>query len=576
MDNQTVAKILRQTADLLEIMEANSFRIKAYRQAAQSIESLATDIYQIYQKDKLKEISGVGVGIEKYIKELIKTGTCWEFEKFKKQIPLSVLELLKIEGLGPKKVKFLYHKFKITSLIKLENLLKSHFLLKENGWGEKSEQNILKSIFLYKKFNQRFLLGEIYPLAQEIIKELKKSKFVDQIEICGSLRRQKETVGDIDILITSSKPRQAIKLFTTLQNVKRILAQGATKVQVVLKQGIGADLRVVKPESFGAAIHYFTGSKNHNIKIRWLGMKRNLRINEYGVYRIEKNNRKIKIGGEFEKDIFKAVGLPWINPELRENQGEIEAAQKKQLPNLIQIKDIKGDCHLHTVWSDGKENILEMAKKAKELGYQYLAVTDHASFIKVANGLDIKRTIEYLKAVKKADKKINGIKILAGIEVDIKKNGDLYLPNQVLKKFDLVIGAIHSGFKTEKEVMTKRIIKAMQNRYLDVLAHPSGRLINKREPYQFDFNQILEQAKKTKTILEINSSYQRLDLNANQARLAKEKGVKMIISTDAHNTGSLEMMKFGIANARRGWLEKKDIINTKSLKDFLKQLKRNK
>ena len=582
MNNKEIARILQQTADMLEITgDGNEFRIRAYRQVAQTIENLARDINQIYKKGKLEKIPGVGKGLSKYIKELIETGTCRGFKELKKQVPLSVVKLLEIEGLGPKKVKLFYKKFGVTSISKLEKLIRSHRLLKLKGWEQKSEKNILKAINLYKRFSQWFLLGEVYFLAQDILKQLKESKLVNKVEVCGSIRRWKETVGDLDILATSNKSEKAIQFFTTLEYVKQIIAKGSTKAQVILKQGIGADLRVVKPQSFGAAVHYFTGSKAHNIHIRRLGMEKGLKINEYGVYTRPSFSLKnlggqkfIRIGGQKETEIFKTIGLPWIAPELRENQGEIEAAKSGKLPKLITLKHIRGDCHLHTNWSDGYKSILKMAQAAKEIGYEYIAITDHASPISVTNGLDAERTLKYIKAVKNADKKIRGIKILVGIEVDIKKDGTLFLSDEILKKLDVVVAATHSALRMPKKEMTQRIIKAMENPYVHIIAHPTNRLLNKREPSQINFNQIIEKAKQTKTILEINAFWRRLDLNANQARLAKDKGVKMAISTDAHHPDYLEKtMPFGVAQARRGWLEKKDVVNTLPLKNFLNFLK---
>ena len=574
MDNKKVSKILYQTADILQIKDANLFRINAYRRVAQTIENLAEDINLIAEKGELEKIPGIGKGIAHYIQDLLETGTCHGFEELKKEVPLTVLDLLNIEGLGPKKVKFLFQKFNINSLYKLQKLLKSHKLLKLDGWGEKSEKNLLKSINFYKRYNQRFLLGETYPLAQEILEEIKQSGLVNRAEICGSIRRWKETVGDLDILATSKKPEKAIEFFTKLKQVKRILAKGKTKAQVILEQGIGADLRVVEPKSFGAAIHYFTGSKAHNIRVRRLGMQKNLRINEYGVFK-KSGKKLIRIGGAFEKDVFKAVNLPLIAPELREDLGEIEAGLNKKLPHLISLKDIRGDCHIHTNWSDGYKSILKMAQASKERGYEYIAITDHGTPIKVAHGLSLKRMSWYIKAIKAADKKIKGIKILTGIEVDIKKDGTLFLPDEILKKLDVVVAANHSALHMPKKEMTQRIIKAMENPYVHIIAHPTNRLINKREPSQINFNQILKKAKETKTILEINSFYRRLDINSAQARLAKQNKVKMIISTDAHHNDYLEVMKFGVAQARRGWLEKKDVVNTLPLKNFLKSLKNN-
>jgi len=573
MDNKKVSKILYQTADILQIKDANLFRINAYRRVAQTIENLAEDINLIAEKGELEKIPGIGKGIAHYIQDLLETGTCHGFEELKKEVPLTVLDLLNIEGLGPKKVKFLFQKFNINSLYKLQKLLKSHKLLKLDGWGEKSEKNLLKSINFYKRYNQRFLLGETYPLAQEILEEIKQSGLVNRAEICGSIRRWKETVGDLDILATSKKPEKAIEFFTKLKQVKRILAKGKTKAQVILEQGIGADLRVVEPKSFGAAIHYFTGSKAHNIRVRRLGMQKNLRINEYGVFK-KSGKKLIRIGGAFEKDVFKAVNLPLIAPELREDLGEIEAGLNKKLPHLISLKDIRGDCHIHTNWSDGYKSILKMAQASKERGYEYIAITDHGTPIKVAHGLSLKRMSWYIKAIKAADKKIKGIKILTGIEVDIKKDGTLFLPDEILKKLDVVVAANHSALHMPKKEMTQRIIKAMENPYVHIIAHPTNRLINKREPSQINFNQILKKAKETKTILEINSFYRRLDINSAQARLAKQNKVKMIISTDAHHNDYLKVMKFGVAQARRGWLEKKDVVNTLPLKNFLKALKK--
>ncbi len=573
MDNKKVSQILYQTADILQIKDANLFRINAYRRVGQTVENLAEDINLIAERGELEKIPGIGKGIAHYIQDLLETGTCHGFEELKKQVPLTVLDLLNIEGLGPKKVKFLFQKFDINSLYKLQRLLKSHKLLEIEGWGEKTEKNLLKSINLYKRYKQRFLLGEIYPLAQEILEELKQSGLVNRTEVCGSIRRWRGTVGDLDILATSKKPEKAIEFFTKLKHVKRILAKGSTKVQVILEQGVGADLRVVEPKSFGAAVHYFTGSKAHNIRVRRLGMQKNLRINEYGVFK-KSGKKLIRIGGAFEKDVFKAVNLPLIAPELREDQGEIEAGQSKKLPRLISLKDIRGDCHLHSNWSDGYKSILKMAQASKEIGYEYIAITDHATPMRVANGLRAKRMPGYIKAIKNADKKIRGIKILAGIEVDIKKDGTLFLSNEILKKLDVVVGATHSALRMPKKEMTQRIMKAMENPYVHIIAHPSNRLINKREPSQINFNQIIKKAKETKTVLEINAFYRRLDLNPSQARLAKQNGVKMIISTDAHHNDYLDVMKFGVAQARRGWLEKKDVVNTLPLNAFLKSLKK--
>ncbi len=570
MNNIEVAHFLSQIADILEITGANQFRVIAYRRSSQVIETLSKDINQIYQQNALEQIPGVGKGIADIIKDLIETGKCKELEKLKKRIPLSVLEFLKIEGLGPKKVKLFYQKFGVKTIPQLGRLVKSHKLLKLKGWKEKSEENILRGLALYKRFSRRFTLGEAYFLSQDILKRLKQSKFVDWVEVCGSIRRAKEIVGDLDILVTSKTPQKAIDFFTQLPMVQKVLAKGPTKANVVIKDGPEADLRVVKPESLGAALHYFTGSKAHNIRIRRLGMEKGLRINEYGIYKVK---GLIRVGGRREEEVFKAVGLSWIPPEIREDEGEIEAAKQDKLPKLINLKQIQGDLHIHTDWSDGTDSILQIAEAARKRGYKYIAITDHASPIGVTNGLDSKNILDYIKDIKRVNQKMKGIRILAGAEVDIQKNGQLYLPDKILKKLDLVIGAVHSGFHLPKNEMTQKIIKALKNPYLHILAHPTGRLINKREPYEVDMEEILKTAKNTGTIMEVNSFWTRLDLNANQSRLAKIRGVKIAISTDAHRANQLGMLQFGVATARRGWIEKEDVVNALPLEKLLRVLR---
>jgi len=594
MDNLEIANILNQIADLMDIKGENKFKIGAYRKAARAIEELSENINEIYLKDKLKEIPGVGESIEKDIKELIKKRTCQRLKNLKEKIPVKLSELMKIEGLGPKKVAFLYKKFKITTIPQLEKLIGSLKLRKLFGWGEKSEQNILEGIKLYKRFKERFPLGQIYPYAISLKEKLKKSPFVLQIEICGSFRRRKETIGDLDILVTSKNPKKIIDFFVNLPEIQKVNAKGTTKVNVLLKHGPETDLRVVKPESFGAALHYFTGSKTHNIQIRKMGMERGLRINEYGVFKIKnqkstlrqssglilnkaeasKIKNLLRIGGREEEDVFKAVGLPWIPPEIRENEGEIEAAQKNNLPKLIKEKDIKGDLHIHSDWSDGENSLLEIAKACQKRGYQYIAITDHSSPLGITNSLSPSRILKQIKTIKEINKKLRNFYILSGIEVDINKDGSIFLPDKILEKFDLVVAGVHSSFRLPKEQITKRVIRAMQNLNIDILAHPTGQLINEREPYLIDFEAVIKEAQKTKTILEINAFWSRLDLNALNARKAKENGVKLAISTDSHSLNHLDFITFGVDTARRGWIEKKNVINTLPLNELLKFLKR--
>jgi DNA polymerase (family 10) len=572
MDNIEISKILNEVADILEIKGEDQFRIGAYRRAAQVIEALPKDINEIYQEGKLEEIPGVGKSLAQHIKDLIEKGKCQDFENLKKKIPSGLIELMKIEGLGPKRVKFLYDKFHVSSISSLKKLIGSHRLLKERGWGKKSEQNILRGIQLYEKFSQRFLLGEVYFLTKNILKKLKNCPEVEQAEICGSLRRMKETIGDLDFLATAKNPKKVIDYFCQLPEIKEVRAKGSTKANVLLKHGPEADLRVVKPESFGAALHYFTGSKSHNIAIRRIGMERGLRINEYGIYKY-RGKKLIRIGGKTEEEIFKAVGLPWIPPEIRENLGEIEAAQQNKLPKLIEEGDIRGDLHIHSYWSDGANSILEIAQASKKRGYQYIAITDHTPTIGITNGLTPARVLKQIQEIKAVNKKLRGIKVLSGIEVDIRKDGSLDLPDKILEKLDIVVASIHTAFRLPKNEMTKRLIRAMQNKNIDIIAHPTGRKINEREPFDLDLEAVMQEARRTNTILEINSFWNRLDLNDINSRLAKERGVKVVISTDAHNILELENIRFGVATAKRGWLEKNDIVNTLPLNQLLKVLK---
>jgi DNA polymerase (family 10) len=433
--------------------------------------------------------------------------------------------------------------------------------------GAKKEENILKGIKLKKRIKGRFLLAEALKFVEPIVEALKKSKDVDQILPAGSLRRYKETVGDVDILITSKKPERIMDTFTSLPQVDRILAKGPTKSSVILKNGIQADVRVVDPSSFGAAAHYFTGSKQHNIQIRTLAVKQGLKISEYGIFKGKK-----KIGGKEEIDVFKAVELPFIPPELREGTGEIEAAQKGKLPKLIELKDIRGDLQMHSKWSDGNNTIEEMAKYGKKLGYEYIAMTDHSKAVRVAGGMNEKEVLKQIKEIDKINSKLKGIKVLKGIEVDILADGSMDLSDSVLKELDVVVAAVHSRFKMPKDEMTKRIIKAFKNKYVNILSHPTGRIIGRRDPYEVDMEEIIKAAADTGTFLEINAYPERLDIDDIHCRRAKENGVLISIDTDSHFDSQLENIKFGVAVARRGWLEKKDVINTLPLDKLLGKL----
>jgi len=570
LKNLELSRIFEQIARILKIKGENPFKIRAYEKITLVLENLPIDIETIYHQGGLSNIPGVGAGIAKKIEEFLTTGKLEYYEKLKETIPSGVIELLDISEVGPKTAKLLYEELGVDNIEKLEKAVKGHQIKDLPGMGEKSETNILRGIELYRRRKERVLLGTALPVAEDIIEALSQLKEVNKINFAGSLRRKKETIGDIDILVTSQKSEKIMKTFTSLPQVKEILAEGPTKSSVITKDDIHIDVRVVEPISFGAALQYFTGSKAHNIRLRELAAKRGLKINEYGVFD-QKTERRIT--GEEEEEVYKILNLPFIPPELREDRGEIKAAQEDKLPELIKYSQIRGDLHLHTKWSDGAHTIKQMAEAAKKRGYKYIAITDHSQSLKFAGGLIEERLKEQIELIKRLNQELKDFTILNGIEVDIKSDGSLDFSDEILSKLDVVIAAIHSGFKQESKIITGRIIKAMQNKLVNIIAHPTGRLIGYREAYQVDINKIMDVAADTGTILEINAYPERLDLNDVYCRMAKDRGVQLAIETDAHSIDGLEFMNLGVDVARRGWLEKKDIINTLSLDKLLKRLK---
>ena len=557
-------------AEFIE-MDKASFISIAYNRASRILESLENDIEEIYKKggvEELKKISGIGKGIAEKIEEYIKTGKIKRYQDLKKKCPVDLENLTAVEGLGSKKIKVLYKELNIRNLKDLEKAAKAGKIEELDNFGKKSEQNILQAIKFVKAGDNKFLLGKAIPIVKEIINNLKKLPEVSNISSAGSVRRMKEVIGDVDILVVSSKPKKVIDFFVKMPRVVKIWAQGSTKSSVRLRNGLDCDLRIVKKESFGSALQYFTGSKEHNISTRLIAKKKGLKLNEYGVYKNDK-----RIAGKNEKEVYQAIGLKYIEPELRSNTGEIEASLNDKLPKLIRYNDIKGDTHCHSNWSDGSDSIEQIVKAAKKIGYEYIAITDHAGFLKIANALDEKRLLKQIFEIDRINKKLSGIKIIKGAEVDIKVDGSMAIKDEVLAKLDFVYGAIHSSFKMNKNDMTNRLIRAIENPNIDAIAHPTGRIIQKREEYKIDFDKIFKVAKKTKTALEINAHYNRLDLKDSYIRQAKENGVKIVIGTDAHSLDNLSMMKFGVAQARRGWAEKKDILNTRSYKEFIQYFK---
>ena len=568
MKNREIASIFKKMADILELKDDNPFKINAYIKAARILNDLPTDIEEIAQSCELQKIPGIGKGTAEKIIEYLETGRITKFEQLRQDTSKELIALLGIPSLGPKTVALLHNEFKINNLEDLKQVVADGRITHLPGMGEKKIENIMRGIELYALSKERMLLSEALNTARETIKQLKKSIDITMIEAAGSLRRGKETIGDIDILATGKKGREIIDVFVHLPLANDILAHGDTKGSIVTATGTQLDLRVVGKDSFGAALQYFTGSKSHNIRLREIAKREHLKINEYGIFSAKK-----KIGGKREKDIYTTLHMDWIPPELREDRGEIEAALNHALPSLLNNSDIKGDLHVHSTYSDGAHSLEEIARKAKEMGYQYIAITDHSQSLKIAKGLSEAQLREKIAEGKRINKKLFGIKILIGTEVDIKSDGTLDYPDTLLKQLDLVIGAIHSGFKQKREQITKRIVTAMKNPYLHIIAHPTGRLLGEREPYDLDINQVIEMAGKTGTALEINAHTERLDLDDINCMKAKQKGVKLAIGTDAHHMDQLWMMELGVTVARRGWLEARDVLNTLPAEELIKWTK---
>jgi DNA polymerase (family 10) len=578
MKNQELSKIFFEMADYLEI-DGVSFKPFAYRKVALVLDNLKEDIGDIYRSGgvkALKGIPGVGEGIAAAIEEYLKNGKIKHFEELKKKLPLKVDELMKVEGLGPKKIKTLYRELGVKNLKDLGKVAKAHKIAPLFGFGEKTEKNILQGLEFLKQSKGRFLLGEIMPTVKSVIERLESQKEIKEISVAGSVRRQKETIGDIDILVVSDNIEKTAKFFVSLPEVEKIWAEGSTKCSVRFKEGFDVDLRMVKKESFGSALQYFTGSKEHNIVTRKIAIEKGLKLSEYGVFRGKK-----QIAGRTEEDVYKALGLLFIAPELREDDGEIKAALDGKLPDLVELKDIKGDLHCHShpdgvLNSHGTEkSIMELAETAMDLGYEYLGISDHTKFLAFDGGLNEKQLLEQSELIGKINKKFGGkFRILHGCEANILNDGSIDIADEVLEKLDYVIAGVHSSMKMEKAEMTARIIKAMENKNVDIISHPTGRLIGARDEYQMDFNKILETAQKTGTILEINSAPIRLDLNGFNARMSKAHGIKMIINTDSHQKEQLGLMEYGVGQARRGWAEKSDIVNTNSVEKLFEFFKK--
>jgi DNA polymerase (family 10) len=571
MRNREVADLLLKIADGLDLSGENFFKIRAYRKAANVIKDLPEDIEKFYKEGTLTDIEGVGAGIAKKIEEYLATGKMKKLEEVTKDIPESLFKLLNIRDLGPRTIHLLHKKLDVNDLNDLKKVIQNGSFEEIEGLGEKKAEKILENIKFYEEKtgkNRRFTLGEVTPPVEEIIKKLKNLKSIKRVSLAGSLRRMKETVGDIDILIETEKPEKVIEKFISFPEIKKVLESGKTKVSVLLKRiDIQMDLRILPGKSYGAALIYFTGSKDHNVKLRGMALKKGLKINEYGVFKKEK-----MIAGKTEKEIYELLGMNFIPPELRENRGEIELALQGKLPDLIDYNDIKGNLHTHTKYSDGKKSIKELASFGREYGYSYIGITDHSSSAAYANGLtedELKKQMDEIDALNET---LNDFKILKGTESDILSDGSLDFKDEILEKLDFVIGAIHSGFKKN---VNQRMEKALENPYLTILAHPTGRLISSRTGYEVDLDRVMNKAKEEKKILEINAYYDRLDLNEFNAKEANNRGIKFCISTDAHNFEMFKWMDLGVGIARRAWIGSNSVINTYELDELLKVLKRN-
>lgn len=571
MINQEIAKILSEIAIYLE-MQGVAFKPRAYEKAAEAIIGLDKDLVQIHKASGLKaleDIPGVGPSIGEKIEELLKTGHLRYYDQLKKKMPVNVSELTAIEGVGPKHVKTLYKKLKIKNIADLEKAAKAGKIRKLEGFGEKSELNIIKGIEFLKKSGKRFVLGFIMPQIREIESRIKNLKEVEKVVVAGSIRRRKETIGDADILVISKNPNPIMDYFVAMPEVAHVYAHGETKSAVKLKNGLDVDIRVVPEESYGAALNYFTGSKDHNVELRRIAIENGWKLSEYGLFKGKK-----QIAGKTEEELYKKFGLSYIEPELREMTGEIEAAKFGKLPKLVSSNDLRGDLQVQTNWTDGANSIEEMAKEAMKIGLGYIAITDHTKRLAMTRGLDERRIKKQWLEIDKLNKKFgNKIKILKGTECDILKDGSMDLPDEILAKCDVVGASVHSLFNLSKKDQTERIKRAMSNPHVDIVFHPTGRVINKRDAYQVDIDQLISHAKKTKTIMEIDAYPDRADLKDEHIRKCVEAGVKLSIDSDAHSAGHFQYLEYGIAQARRGWAERSDIINAWPLEKMLKMLK---
>ncbi|HWP84244.1 MAG TPA: DNA polymerase/3'-5' exonuclease PolX [Terriglobia bacterium] len=573
MENQEIARILSETADLMEIDGQDAFRIRSYRNAAATLESATERVEEILNDPnrKLTDLPAIGKGMAAHIEEICRTGELTLHKQLKAKFSPVALEMLTIQGLGPKGVATLLSHFKIRSLEELEQMAREGKLRDLPRMGEKLEQKIIKSIEAHRRTAGRYLIDVADRQAEELRSYLLQCKGVKSVTAAGSLRRGCETIGDLDLLVAASHPEAVAEHFLRYPQIADVMARGENKISVKLKEGMQVDVRLLEPSSYGAAMQYFTGSKAHNVALRDRAKRMGYKLNEYGLFRIADNER---VAGRTEQEIYKALGLQYIEPEMRENTGEIEAAEKKTLPRLLRLEDIRGDLHMHSTATDGRCSIREMAEAARQRGLDYIAITDHSKALAMANGMDEKRVLAQVKEIARLNEELEGIRVLASSEVDIRQDGRLDLDDEALAQLDVVVASVHSFMNQSKQQMTDRLLRAFENPYLNILAHPTGRLLLRREAFEFDFEAVFRAARERNIAMEINSFPDRLDLCEHHARLCKQFGVKVVISTDSHHTKHLGHIKYGVLMARRGWLEKADVLNTRPLAEFLKALRR--
>jgi len=569
--NAEVARVLYEIGELLTIKE-DRFRSRAFLMAAQRVESLTEDVRRIRERGELLEIPSVGKSIAVIIEEVLDTGGSSQLEDLRESLPHGVRDLMELEGIGPKTALRLHNELGIVSIDSLEEAIKAGKLRGLKGFGVRTEENILKSIEVYRGRQERFLLGGILPVIDQIVEYMKEPDSVIEVEPAGSGRRRKETIGDLDILVSSIRPEEVADWFVSMPRVDRVISKGTTRSTIVVGARLQVDLRVVPPESYGAALQYFTGSKEHNIKLRTIAVKKGYKLNEYGLFDRDTDER---IAGETEGEIYEILGMKYIEPELREDRGEIEAAIEDRLPKLINLDEVKGDLHVHTKWSDGSASIEEMAEKARGMGLEYLAICDHSKSLGIARGLDEVRLREQMAEIDMLNERLDGFTVLKGIECDIKADGSLDLSDSVLRDLDFVVASVHSGFRADERQMTKRIISAIHNDYVSAIGHPTGRLIQKRRPYALTIDEVFEAAVSQGVMMEINAFPDRLDLSDVNSRAAMERGVRMSIGTDAHTPNQLECLSLGVTVARRGWLGVENVVNALSAEELLRSINRD-